>query len=167
MLKLLNRKIKNQKGQMLIEILVVLGLMSVLIASGLEVLGPSVKVLSRSEETEFVASLIQEQFEVIRSIRNENWSALALNGTYHYEDIDGEEAGLTLLSGTILYDDKYTVGIILDDVYRDDNNEILATGDPGQIDTDSRKITVQVTWSSYGQEKTISQSMYLTNWDDF
>jgi type II secretory pathway pseudopilin PulG len=164
---MLIKNLKDEQGQLLIEFILAVGLMAILLTSGLNILGPSLKISSQSEEKEFVAALIQEQFEVIRSIRNENWSALAVNGTYHYEDIDEDEAGLTFLANPILYDNKYEVSIILDDVYRDSNMEILETGNLDQIDTNSRKVTVQVSWDSYGNEKIVSQSMYLTNWDDF
>ncbi len=158
---------KNQQGALLIEFLIVLALISILLTSGLDILGPSLKIVYQSEEREFVSSLIQEQFEVVRSIRDEDWNALSINGTYHYEDIEGEEEGLRLVEDPITYYDKYEVGITLSDVYRDSNGEILETGDLDQIDTYTRMISVSVSWDSYGVLKNEVQSIYLTNWGDF
>lgn len=159
----------NQKGQLLIEVLIVIGLMSVLLISGLEILGPSLRISAQSRENEIVSSLIQEQFEVVRSIRNEDWNALfpiVLSETYHYEDIEGEEQGLRLVGDSVNFG-KYLVSIMLDDVYRDVNGNVIETGDPSQLDDQTRKITVQVDWESYGTAKNAVQSIYLTNWGAF
>lgn len=157
----------DQRGALMIEFLIVLALVAILLTSGLDILGPSLKIVYQSEEREFVSSLIQEQFEVVRSIRDEDWNALSINGTYHYEDIVGEEEGLRLVEDIVTYDDKYEVGITLSDVYRDASGEIIETGDLDQIDTYTRVVNVSVSWTSYGVLKNESQRIYLTNWGDF
>jgi len=159
--------INNQKGLLLIEIIIVLGLLSILLTAGLDILGPSLKIVQQSEEREHIAFLIQEQFEVVRSIRNEDWNALSINGVYHYVDVEGEGEGLRLVEDSVIYEDKYEVSIILSDVYRDSSGEIIETGTIDQIDPYTRLITVDVEWSSYGILKNESQSIYLTNWGDF
>lgn len=169
-MKLLNKQksiFKDQQGALLIEFLIVFALISILLTSGLDILGPSIKIVYQSEEREFVSSLIQEQFEVVRSVRGEDWNALSINGVYHYEDIEGEEEGLRLVLDPIIYEDKYEISINLADVYRDSGGEILSIGDLNQIDPYTRLITVTVNWISYGVQKTESQSIYLTNWGDF
>lgn len=160
---------QSQKGQLLIEVLIVIGLMSILLVSGLEILGPSLRISGQSRENEVVSSLIQEQFEVVRSIRNEDWNALfplIPSETYHYEDVEGEEQGLRLVGNSINYG-KYLVSIMLGDVYRDLDGNIIESGDPSQRDDQTRKITVQVDWESYGKVKDVTQSIYLTNWGAF
>lgn len=185
MFRLLNRRELNtldEHGALLIEFLVAVGLVGILLVSGLDVLGPSLKIMTQSKEKETVASLIQEQFEVIRSIRNEDWNAMAPEWTleegeplvcpggemdvWHYEDIDEDEKGLTLLECVRDFG-NYTVGITFNDVYRDDAGDIISSGDPSQIDDQTRKVTVEVNWKTYGIEKSETQSIYLTNWDAF
>lgn len=159
----------NQQGQLLIEVLIVIGLMSILLVSGLEILGPSLRISAQSRENEVVSSLIQEQFEVVRSIRNEDWNALfpiIPSEIYHYEDIEGEEQGLMLAEGSKDFG-KYQVSIMLEDVYRSSDDVIIETGDPSQIDSQTRKVTVQIDWESYGRAKNVVQSIYLTNWGAF
>ena len=172
----------NERGALLIEFLVALGLMSILLVSGLDILGPSLKIVTQSKEKETVASLIQEQFEVIRSVRNEDWNALAPEWTtvgsdplecpggesdiWHYEDIDADGEGLTILECTRDFG-KYTVGITFVDVYRDGFGDIISAGDPSQIDNQTKKVTVEVNWETYGIDKSEVQSIYLTNWDAF
>lgn len=182
MFKNLSRILKNNKGVSIVEFLVALGLSAVLITSGLEVLGPSLRVEQQSKENEQVASLLQEHFEIIRSIRNENWNALSPEleigetwaekypdcedavDTYHWEDIEGEGAGLQLIGCSRNFG-KYEVVITFDDVYRDANGEIVDSG--GELDSETRKVNVQIDWETYGREKTVLKSIYLTNWGGF
>lgn len=185
MFKRFNGTDKNscrEKGSLLIEFMIALGLMGIILTSGLDILGPSLKIVTQSKEKEAVASLIQEHFEVIRSIRNENWNALSPewvdeegdplscpggeSDVWHYEDIDEEQKGLTLLPCIRTFD-KYSVQITFHDVYRDDQGNIIPSGDLSQIDDQTRKVTVNVTWQTYGISKSDTQSIYLTNWDAF
>ena len=172
----------GEQGSLLIEFLVALGLFGILLVSGLDVLGPSLKVVAQSKEKETVAALFQKHFEIIRSIRNEDWNALSPDweevdenplvcdgGEYlvwHYEDIEEEEKGLTLEECTRDFD-KYTIGITFHDVYRDASGDIIPTGVPSQIDNHTKKVTVLVEWQTYGLDKSDSQSIFLTNWDAF
>lgn len=156
----------KERGQLLIEFLVALGVMAILLTSGLEVLGPSLKVIERGRESAQVSSLIRENFEIVRSLRNEDWNVLSVNYTYHYIDTDEEEGGLSLENDAI-YFGKYLVGIIIEDVYRDESGNILETGTIDQIDVRTKKVSVSVDWNSYGIEKNETQSIYLTNWGGF
>ena len=175
-------KLSSERGALLIELLVAFGLFAILLVSGLDVLGPSLKVVAQSKEKEIVSALFQKHFEIIRSIRNEDWNSLSpewelIEGeplecagseylVWHYEDIEEEEKGLTL-EECVRDFDKFTVGITFHDVYRNASGDIIPAGDPSQIDDQTRRVTVQVEWKTYGLDKSIAQSIYLTNWDAF
>jgi len=172
--KLTSKIEKNECGASIIEFLVALGLAAVLITSGLDVLGPSMRIELHSKENEKVAALIEEHFEIVRSIRNENWNALfpewvgdaCDTGSYHYIDVEGEEGGLSLVECSA-YFDKFLIGIYFGDVYRNDSGDIIESGTPDQLDDQTRRVTVQVDWETYGIDKSVSKSIYLTNWGAF
>jgi len=150
----------NQKGQLFIEVLLAVALASLLVVAGVGVVSPSVRISTLSQDNEGASWLIQQQFEIIRSIRNEDWNSIGTNGTYSVADIPD----LQLQNGPRTYD-KFTISIIISDVFRDVNDNIVTTG--GVFDDQTKEIMVRAEWDWLGEPKTEEQIVYLTNWGGF
>lgn len=145
-------KNKKQKGFSTIELLVVIGIITVTLASLLGVINISLKLMILTKETALATATAQEGLEAVRSIRDNNWAEL----------IDGNH-GLTItaagdwdFSGTDNVIGSFTRTILIESVFRNpttDNIEATGTNDP-----DTKKITAIVSW----KDKEIRITTYLT-----
>ena len=100
----------------------------------------------------------EEGIEAVRNIRDRNYLDL-VPGAY------GLSLSLdtwTLGAAPETIDAYYQRTVIIEEVYRDANGEIAASG---TLDVETKKITVSVNWAWKGVlSKTVSLSSYLTNW---
>lgn len=110
--------------------------------------------------------LAEEGIEVVRGMRDEDWSAFAglTSGTTYYLHYDGMSWSINT---TATSTDGFTRTVRLRDVYRrtSDSDIVPATSTaPKAVDTQTRFVTVAVTWNSsrFGV-RTIELSSYLTN----
>ena len=98
-----------------------------------------------------------EGWEALRTLRYDDWSAL-INGTHGLSSA----GGFWHFSGT---DDSYqgfTRSVTVADVRRDPSGNIVGSG--GEIDPDSKKITITVSWSPVSAKTlSLTTESYLTN----
>lgn len=115
----------------------------------------------RREELRAYA-LLSEALEAVRSIRDDNWANLSTltTGTNYYTEASG--ASWTLLGADPGPIDGFTRWVVLDEVLRDANDDIVSSGWP--VDPDTLEVTAYIEWQSYGSTKTKSLNIYLTNW---
>jgi len=154
---------KTRAGISIIEIIVVIAVMSIALASLLVSASLALKLSVINKETTQANELAQETIEAVRSFRNGTTWAIDGIGTlatdpdcYHPEIIVGSPSNWSLVSG------EETIGIfkreiVFSRVFRDTNDNISETGSE---DSGTRKVTVIVSW----EDRKTEIVTYLTNW---
>jgi len=151
--------IQKNQAQSLIELLIVIGLMAILLPAVSMGLIASREGKPQQERRVRAAQLIKESQEAVRSIREASWSNIETNGTY-YPEHDGST--WSLVAGTEIVN-TITRQIEIEDVQRDDNNQIVESG--GSVDPSTKKITITTSWDA-PIETSISSALYLTRYLD-
>lgn len=116
---------------------------------------------------------LKEGMDAVRIIRDDDWDAIATDGTYGLSSQPGTAPPWTLQAGSETVG-TFTRQVVISSVRRDDTdgNGQLSAGDRicqgatcGSFDDpDTKKITVTVTWQQGNQDKSRSVFGYLTNW---
>ncbi len=142
----------------LMEIVVALGIFSIMMGAGLNGFAPVLKQNRRSIEITRANRLAEEGLEAARSIRNRNFSVLA-SGTFGI----GISSNLWAFSGTSDVTDKYKRQIFLTRAQRDEGGTLVSSG--GTTDPNTYLVKSLISWNySVGQTKTFSLDTILTNW---
>ena len=119
-------------------------------------------VISRSTAHLTQASfLLEEGIEVAKIFRDTSWTNISapVTGSSYYLTFNGT-SWATSTTNTYI-DGVFERKIVLSDVYRDANDDIVSPG--GVLDTGTRKATVTVIWYEKTATTTKSISTYLTN----
>lgn len=156
-------KVKNKSGFGLIEILVAVSIIGLSFAALTGLGNFALKIQNRLQKNMAASYLAAEAIEAVRAIKDENWtliSGLGIGSPLH-PDQSGSPAKWSLASGNEVAN-GFTRQIILANVYRDSNDDIVASA--GTLDPDTKKITATVSWSDQGESQQVSLSTYLTNW---
>lgn len=146
------------KGFLLVELVIATAIFMIYAGGlGVSAIGSH---LTRLENAQALVAreYFMEGWEVVRTIRNENWAAL-----------DNGNHGLTIVSNRWAFDDVqdefgiFTRRVIISDVRRDLLGNIVESG--GAIDSDSKSLIISVSWQdASSQLRTISAESYLTNY---
>lgn len=153
------RQIQKKQGQSLIELLIVVGLLAMLLPAISLSLIASREGKPQQERRIEAAQLIKESQEALRSIRESSWSNIETNGTYHPEH-NGTTWSLALDPEII---NGITRSIMIEDVQRDENNQIVESG--GAVDPSTKKFTITTSWDT-PIIASIASSLYLTRYLD-
>lgn len=152
---------KKYNGFGLIEIVVVTAVITVTLFAFLQTGIVAVKLLRVEKQNLEATMLAQESLEAVRSLRDESWTnniATLTNGTQYYPVIVSNKWTLTITNPGII-NGKYTRSIIFDQVTRDMQDKISASG---TVDAGTRKITARTTWDG----KQIELVSYITNFQE-
>jgi len=158
----INPKSTN-KGISVIEILVVIAILLIAFVGILGLLTFSLQTLSLIKETTFANFLAQETIESVRNFRDgTDWATnglgtLTVGVSYHPEKTADIPAKWILAEGEETIG-NFTRKIILENVQRDGNDNIVEEG--GTNDPDTNKIKITVSW----KDKKVEIITYLTNW---
>lgn len=157
-------KYNNKKGIFLIEILIVIAIITITLASLLGLATFSLMTSNLLKETNQAQNFAQEAAEAVRNFRDgTSWNTdglgtLDTTGTTYYpkKTIDNPPKwqlvqGVEIING-------FTRKVIFDSVQRDTNDNIVGSG--GVNDPDTRKVTITVSWKN----KKVEIITYLTNW---
>ncbi len=153
-------KTAANKGSTILEAIIAIAIFSVVFTS-LTVLYLGSYGSNLRDSERFQADMyMQQAFEAARSIRDYNFSNLT-NGTHGLS----RASGYWQFSGSKDILGQFIRSVEIDEIRRDTNCSIVESG--GTIDTNSKKITVTITWDlEEGNETTISSSQYLNKWTD-
>lgn len=156
----------NAKGQSLTEIIVAIALIAIVFGSAWAVIQNSVVNIALESSYQKAHYLVIGGLEGIRSMRNENWNILT-DGSWHfeYDESDPLNEILVLIAGEEVID-GYSREVIIESVRRDSEfkiSEDLAD----DIDPNTKKITVTVSWNVGSRVYVDEESIYLTNWENF
>lgn len=157
------KNIKNQHGVGLIEILVVISILGLSLASLAGLGNFALKIQHQLKQNTVATFWAQEALEAARAIKDGEWSDLAsfpvdtplhpikTPSFYQWTLVAGSET-----------QNGFTRQLTISPVYRDGSFDIVDSG--GTLDSDTKKITVTVTWNDNGQARQISLVNYLMNW---
>lgn len=155
----------QQSGMSLVGILIA---MTIIVTAVIYVFGAmsfALGALADKKQLYQANFLATEKMEAIRSIRDANqWSSslgsVAIDTAYYLE-----KSGIPLAWNLLLGEqtlDGFTERIIFNRVFRDANDNITNSG--GALDSDTKKITVTMSWVSNKGIKSLELVNILTNW---
>lgn len=154
---------KSQDGLGVVEILVAIFIVGVAFSSLAIASTISFKLIAHQENSLKASFLSQEAIEAIRCLKEEDWASIeTLNpGDSYYLIKSGEPLMWGLVNG-IETIDNFSRTIIIENVYRDANDNIIESG--GTLDEGSYKINATTSWAEKGKIYQVSLVDYLTNW---
>src|SRR3990167_7795640 len=148
----------SMQGQSLVELLLTIGLSTLLLPALLTGLISSREGKAQQNQRIQASSLLRETYEAVRSIRNRNWSNIVINGTYH-----------PVISGTMwasasgsITTNGFTQSYTITDVNRDASS-VIVTAPAGTIDPSTKKIDITISWTK-PYTSAINSTLYLTRW---
>lgn len=147
------------KGQSLIEILIVMALMAMLLPVLLGALITSREGRPQQIKRAVAAQKLQETKEALRSIREAGWSNIQTNGTYHLTT-DGTSWSLAPNAET---QDRITTQVVISSVYRDSSNAIVSSG--GTLDPSTKQVEITISWNEPIPDS-IETTLYMTRYLD-
>ncbi len=154
-------KHKIEKGFSVIEVLIASVIVVIAFSSILGLISFFLKTVRVNQNSFRAESLLRTTIEEVRSFKdNTEWSVdgvgvLELEAEYHPEKISGE---WVLVSGR---EDKQSMTrwVVLHEVNRDSNGDMVSSG--GSVDADTRKVIVTI---EAPDNKLFTSSFYVTNW---
>jgi type II secretory pathway pseudopilin PulG len=152
----------KNKGQILAEILVALGIISIIIIAVYQLFAVTSQGKEFASRETQATALLQEQSEALKSVREKGWNQLAL-GLY-YPFVNGTTWSLKKIASP---QDAEQIGdyqryLQIEKVYRDDDSNIAASGIE---DRSTYKVTAYVSWQK-PRERLISATTFLTRYLD-
>ena len=144
------------KGQSIIELILAIGLASVFLPALLTGLVSSREGYAQQNQRLDAAYLLREAEEAVRVVRENSWSQIANNGTYH-PVISGNTWSL---AGNAESVSGFTRSIVISDVYRDAGGSISSSGN---IDPSTKKTVLTVSWDG-PILSSVSSTAYLTRY---
>lgn len=155
-----NLRTRSHCGQSVVEIIIAVGLFSIIAGSSIIAILSSFSSTRLSEEYTMATAIATEGLEAAQSIRNQSWSALT-NGAHGLSNSGGTWA----FSGTTDIDasGRFTRTVTLSSVQRNNAGDIVASG--GTVDAETKLVTASVTWNfTESRSNTVTLVQYLTNW---
>lgn len=153
-------KLLGYSGFLLTEVLLALGIFSVLLLafSYLFLIGLSSSHYSGQEIQ--AQALLSESLEAARIVRQESWDNL-INGTFYPHFENGHWSLMATTSAETI--GPFTRKIEITDCYRNEQGELVP--EPGRLDPSTKKIISSLSWQG-AIAKTASATAYLTRYLD-
>lgn len=148
----------DQKGQMLVEILLTIALTAIMLPALLTGLFSSRQGKAQQQQRVQAVALLKEGEEVARNIKENNWSLFATDGIYH-PVISNNNWNWATGSATL---DGLTRSVTISDVYRDSTGAIITNG--GAYDPSTKKVLVKVTWGT-PFASSVDTTLFLTRYN--
>ncbi len=139
---------KNKQGLSILEIVVAVGIMSLVVFSLGRVNEVSLRLLSESSDRSKSSLLLNEGMEAVRFMRDKSWSQkispLALEQNYYlaFATSTGYEATTTAPN---LINGKFTRTVVFSQALRDAQDTLASSGTNDPL---ARKVTVSVSWQN-------------------
>lgn len=144
----------RQRGQTLVEMLVVIGLSAIMLPALATAMVASREGRAQESERMQAAALLNEADEAVRSIREKGWTNIAVNGTYS-PTVTGSVWSLAAGPETV---GSFTRSIVIADVQRDSSGGIVASG--GTVDSSTKKVVTTVSWTTPIASSLTNESYY-------
>lgn len=157
---------KNEGGQLLVEILIVIAAVAVIAGISAQMLIVSMRSNKVSGERNVALGLVEETFETVRNTAAERWQDV-YNQTkgsaqYYPKQVSGKWTIASSSENVIVSGITFTRYFTIDNVSRDPSSRsIEATYNASNDDPSTQKITVTVSWSD--AEPIVSRE-YVMRW---
>lgn len=166
----------NEKGQVLLEVLVAIVILAAVMGSTLITASPSYEFTQKGRQRLHAEELLNQELETARAVRSQSWNLMIPNTTttpYYcpvYNPTGNPPSsyqGWNLQNGKCTTSsDGYTAWIVVNSMYRQDTNT-LSNSSTYPVDSNMIAVTATITWSSFGTSYNVSQTIYLSNWRPF
>jgi type II secretory pathway pseudopilin PulG len=157
-LKTFYSKYYLQKGQLLIELLITIGLFAILAPALLTGFTSASQSRVQQEQRTEASTVLRETQESVRSVREKGWSAFSSNGTF-YPTLSNGVWSFTSGSDSV---NGFTRSVTISDVYRDSTGKIA---DSGTLDPSTKKVLTSISWT-VPRVASISATQYMTRYLD-
>jgi type II secretory pathway pseudopilin PulG len=157
MLGFIQKIIGKSKGQSLVELLVAMGLASLLIPAILIGITASRGGRAQHDQRVQAVSMLKDAQEAVRSIGQRGWSGIATNGTFH-PVISGSV--WTLSSGSTNAN-GFTTSVVITDALRNSSGAIVNSG--GTPDPATKKVVTTVSWNTPINSQVSATSYFSRN----
>lgn len=159
--------LSSRKGQSLVELIVAVGIGVIFIVGAIGALTVSLRLESQSAHGQPATELATKLGEQLKTIANNDWHnfdsvATSSELVSNQYSVATSAQFYVIQEGaatTSLNDIAYTTYFTAEDVFRDDNDEIVAEG--GTYDPSTLKFTLVSSWSQYGQTSESKLVLYL------
>jgi prepilin-type N-terminal cleavage/methylation domain-containing protein len=154
--------VKNSRGMGLIEILIVLAILGIGFLAIISFLIFSRGISHQTVRSTEATSLAEEGVEAVRRLRDQSWSGNIADkavATNYYLVISGGSWTLSASNPGVI-NNLYTRTVRFDNVYRDGSNNISSSGN---LDPNTKKLTVRVSWQEGSRNKEVVLTTYITN----
>lgn len=151
----------REKGQTLIELLITIGLSAILIPALLVGFSATRNGRAQQEQRLQATNYFKEAQEAIRIVVANNWDNL-INGTFH--PVTSGSTWSLVAGAETIPEFGFIRKIVINDVFRDSNGNIVTNG--GSLDPSTKKITISVSWSS-PIPSSVTTDSYLTRHKNF
>ena len=149
-------KIRWQKGQSLIELILTIGLAALLLPALLTSVIASREGKAQQAQRAQAVTLLKETEEAIRNARDRDWINIATTGIFHPYIQNGTVWNLASGSATV---NGFTQSINITDVERDNNGAIVASG--GTVDPSTKRALITISWTQ-PYSSSLTSTIYFT-----
>lgn len=158
-------KTNLKSGSGMVEILVAIFIFSIVLGSLITASNQYLTGAGDNLKYAKAAYIAEEGVEAVKIIRDTSWAtitALSNNTNYYLYWNTSSSTNNTWYATTTssLVDSSFTRTFQLEAVYRDSNGRIQSSG---TLDTNTKKVTVTISWSAKAATTTKSLSTYITN----
>jgi type II secretory pathway pseudopilin PulG len=150
---------ERQRGATLVEVLVAIALTGIMLPTLATALITSRAGRATSKQQLLAASLQHEAFEAVWAVREQGWSNIATDGTYH-PVISGNDWALS--SGPEMIN-GLAREVVISTAQRDSSGAIVTGG--GISDPATKRVVVTVGWST-PYSSSITGDTYLNRWQN-
>lgn len=159
----MHRKIFIQQGQLLIEIMIVMGLLAIVLPAILTGLFASRGGKDQQIQRLEALSLLRETHEAVRNVREKGWTSFAVDGTYH--PIIAGDNSWSFEPGPITLATGFIQQVVISPVYRNTlSGPIVNQSDPGAVlDLSTKKVDITISWTT-PYTSSITSTLYLTRY---
>lgn len=154
-------KRKSDKGLSVVEVLVGSAIIAAFLFASVQAFSSAVRLNRQSLRTLQAGYLLEEGIEVVKQLRDVSWAgqiAVQDTGTPFYLERAGGAWQTTTTPEYV--DGLFAREVVLDDVYRDANQDIAGSG---TLDEGTRKVTVTVAWREGAATTTRAMSTYIAD----
>ena len=161
--------IKNKDGQILIELIIAVAIISIILSSTLLAVHSILQSSTLSKQKLEAKYLLQQQIESSYAIVNGSWANLQVGQYYVYYNPTNnpptETQGWKLTPGVTTYN-EYQEYVTISNVYRVNSNTVTSNS-TYPYDPNTKEITATVSFLSFGNTYTYNESIYFTNWQEY
>jgi Tfp pilus assembly protein PilV len=153
-------KYNQQKGFMMVEIIIVASIVVVFVLGAMAVAQKSISISRQSLHVSQANFLLEEGGEAVRILRDNAWSNISslTTGANYYPTFTGGTWTLSSSSNTV---GIFTRKVMIENVNRNNSTQDIAAA--GTNDPNTKLVTVTVSWTEGGSTIQRTVSFYITN----